>query len=345
MNTSRVHTVHFAGATAEVTARVNALLDEQRNHLDARWQPADHKSADLLLIDAESVYGHMDWLKAHGSGRLVATCVSTPEAFESEYCLRKPILAPALVTLLNQIGARLDAKAGATVTPIRALAEKPAPAVTGSAPASAVTVPPPATPIAAAAPKAAPPVLHLLDLLDENPRMAGRLRLKADGMPTLFLDPRARTWHSASTLKAQSDWCARALAEGDVCMIGDGEFTHAVATMPGQPYARLQWLSHLILGDGNLDARLDANARYKLSRWPQSEREFPRHFRIATMMLKSAAPLEEIADLSGATLAEVANFVNAYHALGYIDHEQAEKAPEDTRRGGLFGRVRKTSAS
>ena len=107
----------------------------------------------------------------------------------------------------------------------------------------------------------------------------------------------------------------------------------------------MKWLSHLIRGDGYLDPALDVNARYKLSRWPQSEREFPRHFRIATVMLKQAATLDEVAEHSGATIADVANFVNAYHAIGYIDRESTELAPESVNRGGLFGRIRKTSTN
>ena len=57
--------------------------------------------------------------------------------------------------------------------------------------------------------------------------------------------------------------------------------------------------------DGRLRAGLDPHATYKLSRWPQSEREFPKHFRIATVMLKQAHLLDEIASESGAGVADV----------------------------------------
>jgi hypothetical protein len=354
LNTSKVHTVCVAGAPAEVAAHVNALLLEQRSQLDLRWQPGNHQSADLLLIDAESVHGHMDWLKAQASGRLVAACVSSPESFEAEFSLGKPIAAPDLVELLNRIGARLGALAGASVTPIRPVADKPTPAaapIVVAAPHAtvpqAVVSPPPvavvaATPIAA---PAAPAPLRLMDLLESNPRISGRLRLHVEGLPDVILDPRMRVWHSAATLKALSDWCTRTLADGDALVIGEFEFARAVASLPTQPYSRLEWLSHLLRGAGHLDVGLDANARYKLARWPQSEREFPKHFRIATMMLKSAATLEEIAELSGATVADVANFINAYHALGYIEFEAADKPQEEARRGGLFGRAKKTSAN
>ena len=59
------------------------------------------------------------------------------------------------------------------------------------------------------------------------------------------------------------------------------------------------------------------NAKFKLIKWPQSEREFPKHFRIATVMMKGPASLTEIAEQSGASLAEVTDFVNANLATGY----------------------------
>ena len=38
MNTPKLHTVCVVGAPADVSARIHALLDEQRTRLDARWR-------------------------------------------------------------------------------------------------------------------------------------------------------------------------------------------------------------------------------------------------------------------------------------------------------------------
>ncbi|MDQ2972463.1 MAG: hypothetical protein M3R20_05735, partial [Pseudomonadota bacterium] len=159
------------------------------------------------------------------------------------------------------------------------------------------------------------------------------------------LDPHHRAWHTESTLKTLSAWCTRTLSSLDVQSVDDVQFSNVTAKMPGQPYARLKWLAHLVHGQGRLDPGLDVNGRYKLARWPQSEREFPKHFRIATIMLKQASTLDEIAAYAGATIAEVADFINGYHAIGYIERDQPESAQEDTRRGGLFGRARKASTN
>jgi len=61
----------------------------------------------------------------------------------------------------------------------------------------------------------------------------------------------------------------------------------------------------------------DLNGKFKLIKWPQIKREFPKHFRIGTAMMKGPATLSEIADGSGASVGEVIDFVNAYAAIGF----------------------------
>ena len=77
LNTPKLHTVCVVGAPADVSARIHALLDEQRTRLDARWRIGDYVGAELLLIETDSVYGHMDRLKAQGTDRLVAALTAT----------------------------------------------------------------------------------------------------------------------------------------------------------------------------------------------------------------------------------------------------------------------------
>jgi len=360
VTTARTCTVCIVGANAEVSSRVAALLENQRERFDSRWEMADHASADLLLVDAESVYGHMDWLRAKASGRLVAACSASPHAHTGELCLPKPILAGNLVNLLNQVGARLGANAPEKVAIGRAgndaVRVEPAPLElvaleTPPAP-SAIEAPPlrakPARLESVAPPPAAAPTLpakpmQLIDLLEDT-APTNRLRLVAAGLPTLLIDPGLRTWRAEGNLKAVAGWCKRSIAPDEIQRPNASEFDAEAAALPAHPYSRLRWLAHLVRGDGQFEAGLDPLSRYKLSRWPQSEREFPKHFRIATMMLKQLATPEEIAAQSGATLADVADFINAYHAIGYVEVEAAAPVQDDARRG-LFARMRRSSAN
>jgi hypothetical protein len=102
----------------------------------------------------------------------------------------------------------------------------------------------------------------------------------------------------------------------------------------GQPTSRLVWLYGLCAGNGRLLGDLDASTRVRLSRWPQIEREFPKHFRIATTMMKGSATVAEIATQSGATEAEVADLVNAYLVTGFVEVEGIQPAAIATADAG-----------
>jgi hypothetical protein len=77
-----------------------------------------------------------------------------------------------------------------------------------------------------------------------------------------------------------------------------------------------------------------------MTKWPQTEREYPKHFRIATVMMKAPASLGEIAEASGVTEAEVADFINANLATGFAEPEGDPTPVEPAKSGGLFGRLR-----
>ena len=88
---------------------------------------------------------------------------------------------------------------------------------------------------------------------------------------------------------------------------------------------------------------IDPDGNYRLTKWPQTEREYPKHFRIATAMMKGPATLDEVAAASGVPREDVADFVNASLASGYAELVLPEPpAPEEppTKPGGLFGRLR-----
>jgi hypothetical protein len=359
LNTPKLHTVCVVGAPADVSARIHALLDEQRTRLDARWRIGDYIGAEVLLIETDSVYGHMDWLKAQGSGRLVAALTATPESYD--FAVRTPVDAAGLIATLNRVGAHLAGESVAAPAPAKrepnATAEPAPVAVKPAAPANTATPRPaattPAQAPAAPAPRAPPAptspaythvedgrTLHRGDLLAANSPFPGRLHLQANGLPDLFIDTHEQTWRSAGNLKAITPWCTRTIVHGEIQVTGEADYAKQAGALAAHPVSRLKWLVHLVGNDGQLEAGLDPRGHYKLSRWPQSEREFPKHFRIATVMLKQAATVDDIAAQSGASAADVANFINAYNAVGYIEGE----TPADARGGGLFGRAKKTSA-
>ena len=119
----------------------------------------------------------------------------------------------------------------------------------------------------------------------------------------------------------------------------------ARAANPAQPLGRLRWYAGFIATPGILGRKLNRSERYKLTRWPETEREYPKHFRLAKEMVKDYATVDEIVAASGMTYEEVIDYMNASFADGRLEAapkaEDAEAAPRTSRRERLIARLNK----
>ncbi len=355
MSTTR--TIAVTGASEQDAARIASLLEKHRAKLSSPWENGEAAHADLLVVDIESMYGQMDWLRARSRGRLVIAYTSAAEPLEPEFSLRKPVVSGDLVALLNRISENLG-NGRAEAAPMRPAnaesyeappaAEPEAPAVvrrTDRKPASNVTELKPVAAVveAPAGIKVAPPETYRIDeLLAKLDAADGPVRVVHEGLPSIIIDPARQRWYAGVALKALSDWARLPLRRSELIRLDPAEFAAAIEILPAQPYSRLVWLAHLARSDGGLDAGLPADARYRLTRWPQVEREFPRHFRIATAMMSTSGTIDDIAAQSKAGAADVIEFINAYNALGYVECEAMLPVTSPGDRSGLLERVRKT---
>ncbi|MBK7204865.1 MAG: hypothetical protein IPH90_02200 [Thermomonas sp.] len=170
------------------------------------------------------------------------------------------------------------------------------------------------------------------------------MRLQRGAGPVLLIDPRSGVWHGPATPAAGRVFRRHPLREDFATPEAAAWESEAAAIGAAQPLARLQWLGALLAGHGALLPGNDPDGKFRLTKWPQTEREYPKHFRIATAMMKGPATIAEVAEASGVALEEVADFVNANLATGYAESaRQAPPEPETPPQkpaGGLFGRMR-----
>ncbi len=119
----------------------------------------------------------------------------------------------------------------------------------------------------------------------------------------------------------------------------------ARAANPTQPLSRLRWYAGFIATPGILGRKLGRNDRYKLTRWPETEREFPKHFRLAKEMVKDYATVDEIVAASGMTYEEVVDYMNGSFADGRLEAapkaDAGEAGPRTSRRERLIARLNK----
>jgi hypothetical protein len=319
----------------------------------------------------DSMFGHMAWLKAHGAGKHVITFAHSGQVQGSDLVLAKPLHDDALAAVLEQAAGMMDhgatalrgaepvaQPAPAVVEPVPPPAPKAAPtpaqaaesrtanvmnlAAAGDTPSAKTTAPQAVAPAAPAQPEPAPepePV-NIADLLVRRPPAVAMRVAGSD----LVIDPERDAYYADDALKPLKDPLEQkpsALHRLDAAALA------AARERKPLPLARLRWFCGLVATPGKLAHGMHQDERYKLARWPQTEREFPRHFRVATAMMKEAATPAELAAASGVPVAEVIDYINASKAAGWLAIERDEPPPADedsAQKGKGLGRFRRSPA-
>jgi hypothetical protein len=390
-------------------AALTAAFQQANASLGNTWQLLPDADAATVIVDMDSMYGPMSWLRLHAAGKQVVG-LSSAARTQTDFHLRRPLDVAGLTELLQAIGSGKPAAAPAAAQPSAAPKAvpdaKPAPAAVPAAVARPTPAPAPAAPQQpAAVPSGMSPSPVPQDLLPEEhplpvdeeseppspapglpasveagtlapttitpapvvphrlvapepaapPRdpvfadwlapgaLSGRFRYRRATQDAVLIDANARQYFSTTSLKPLAAVIEGRVGREDFQPVDAATWAKDSAALgAAQPLNRLQWFGGLVAGKGHLLPEFDTSGRYKLSKWPQTEREFPKHFRIATAMMKGPATLAEIAAASGVTFQEVADFVNASLITGYAElvPETPLEPAEPPKTSGLFGRMR-----
>ena len=314
-------TLCFSGFARDELAQVQQLFERANARLGHRWSLVPEGEARVLVIDMDSMYGHMTWLKAASGGKTTVG-ITAGDRCETDFLLKRPVDAASLGQLLsrmsNQAGAMPPPAAIAPAAPAEAVlseaAEQDAPAA-GRPSAdyiAAIT-----TGRMAALPVDAQP--HQPAISDLLARAKGPTRVQIAGSPTLLLDPASQTYAGSATLKPLLPYVEAVIEPSEAMPVDAAEFDRAKLTTGGaQPFMRLLWLCGLTVGKGRLLTGFTDSKKFQLTKWPQIEREFPKHFRLATVMMKGPAFIKDLADASGVGAAEVTDFINAGLLTGAV---------------------------
>ncbi|GAB1596375.1 hypothetical protein [Lysobacter claricitrinus] len=397
-------TLGFTGMDASTESELRRAFEQALPASGGGWQLVPDTHADYVVVDMDSMYGPMSWLRLHNAGKQVVGLTASPRT-QAPYRLGRPVDANALTDLLRDIRVANGVEAVATAPAVAAPAptpaapaavehvaakpsgmtpspqqadqlpeERPAPSPAAELPANPVAITEPAAPAneppsvavaqvmppapsiepvapapaaAAPAPAPAPPVAtrsaeprSLAEWLASG-RLRGRVRF-ADSSSAVLLDTDQRQYFGPSALKPVTPLFTRDAALADFETVSP-DVWNAQTTALGapQPIARLIWYGALLAGEGRIAPGYDPADRFSLTKWPQTEREFPKHFRIATAMMKGPATVTEIAEASSVPAADVADFINASLATGFAEpFREPEPEPDAGARGGLFGRLR-----
>ena len=319
------HTLCFSGFSRDDAAAIQTQFAQISGRLGSEWAIEQENEAQVLVIDMDSMYGHMTWLKAQSGGKITVGLTSGSRS-ETDHLLTRPVSNDALAARITGQQAAMP-----PISPRSTGQQAAMPAVDARSTGQQAAMPPanprstgqmPAFNADAMRSTGQMPAMPardpaLTDFLRAG-AFTGPVKLQLPGAPLLVLDPATQTYLGGSALKVFQPYGEAVVRESDFTPVDPAEMKLLTAQLGGnQPYSRLAWLCALAAGKGVIAPGNDPNSQFKLVKWPQTEREYPKHFRIATVMMKGPARLTEIAEQSGVTLGEVTDFVNANLASGY----------------------------
>ncbi|HUH89749.1 MAG TPA: hypothetical protein VLZ76_03710 [Lysobacter sp.] len=365
-------TLGLTGMDPATEASLKAAFADANQRTGGAWQLLPDTQAEHVVVDMDSMYGPMSWLRLHAAGKTVIGLTSAPRT-QADFRLAQPFDAHSLHQMLEQLAPSSAATSVPVDTVPQAIPQAAVPAGLSPAPqpqdqlpeeqpqrvdeeaaalapteeVSALREPPsaaaaqvvPAVP--SMQPHTPPPVIAEARTLGDwlaSGKVSGQVKFERDGI-ALLIDTEQRQYFGPAGLKPLATHVCSDVSAADFVPVAD--WSAQIAKQEAQPLSRLIWLGGLLSSPGELLPGFDPEARYQLVKWPQTEREYPKHFRIATVMMKGPATLAEIAQASGVPLTDVTDFVNANLATGFADIEHLpEPEAEPRKSGGLFGRLR-----
>ena len=132
-------TLGTTGMDAATEADLRTAFKMANAQSGDRWQLLDENTADFVIVDMDSMYGPMSWLRLHAAGKRVIGLTSAPRT-QTDYRLGRPLNPDGLTALLTQIalenGVLPKAPIPSAPAPTPSVAKPPMPAVpSGMSPA------------------------------------------------------------------------------------------------------------------------------------------------------------------------------------------------------------------
>src|SRR5207342_769027 len=95
-------TLGTTGMDSATEAELRAAFQQSNATRGGRWQLVEEAQADYVVVDMDSMYGPMSWLRLHAAGKHVIGLTSAPRT-QTDFRLERPISAAGMSLLLDQI--------------------------------------------------------------------------------------------------------------------------------------------------------------------------------------------------------------------------------------------------
>ncbi|PJK14642.1 hypothetical protein CO613_05360 [Lysobacteraceae bacterium NML07-0707] len=301
-----------------------------RLQLDLQLRP--DADADFVVVDMDSLYGPLSWLQLYNAGVTVIGYTRATRC-HTHFRLARDFDEAALEALLAELA--ILPKSGSPAAGHAEIVQALPSGQLERQPAGQVDV--------AASQSGSLEIedktqAKLLGHWLASGELRGLLRLQHETTPALVLDMDNAQYYGPRTLKPLLPLFQTPLQPEDFVLVPEN--ADLDCSGDEQQLSRLVWFGALLRGAGKLLPQHDATARYRLSKWMQTEREYPKHLRIASALMKAPATIAETARAAMASEAEVADFLNACLAIGSAEAVlPSAESPAEAPRPGLLERL------
>ena len=307
-----------------------------------RWEYTSEPDSDIVIIDTDREEGRRMWMDLSNSGcqqTLIAYTAKADRFPEGALVLTKPLRSSELVPLLEKITReKLSQRGGESVTVSRQ-------------PDSPVDALLPATdqPESASQDEIEPIALatgqRALDVVLERGNTPIRI---VNGEHSVIIERSRRQYFGVDSKDAVKSLL---LANDDNVQIEEIDVDRLAEYTGGLTAHELDiplWEAVLDNSSGRLISGLSANQTYRLRRWPDFKKldHKPIHVRLTVFLSKRGGDINALARLSGIPVDRVVDFVNACHALHYLEIQKESITPPPPQstisksKMNLFGRIR-----
>lgn len=281
--THRLSAFHLSSKDLKV---LRSLLGLSGDQAGGTWVvDEDSDDGDAVLVDVDNPEGAALWPELSQQSRPIVALTKRRD-FPARRRMHKPIRSQQLIRVLSELSESEPESEGAAEWPVLAFGGDD---------------------------DDLPLAEHLRRHNWDQPVMIG-----GDYLPELVIDPGSGVWYSSASDRELSRLLRRHFARDEARALDSRGLVEHSSGLEQQSLANLKWRAGLALSSGALHPDLAGDVRFMLPQVPLQALSDTAYSRQARILIKKPTTADELVSASGADKADVAEFLNACHACGFL---------------------------
>jgi len=255
------------------------------------WSIVEADDGDAVLVDVDNPEGAAEWPDL-SQGLRPAVALSRRRQFAARMLLQKPIRSQQLTRLLGELETLIANPEEEQDWPVLVFGDDD---------------------------DELPLAEHLRRHNWDQPVLVG-----GSYMPELVIDPGAGVWYSSASDRELAQLLRRYLRRTEARALSSSELVDHTNGLEQNSLANLKWRAGLALSSGALHPDLAGEIRFMLPQVPLQALSDTAYSRQARVLIHQPVTAEELLEQARAERGDVAEFLNACHACGFLLLDRGE---------------------